>query len=98
MVRFIVRRMTERLDYEAADSELVDDETVETDLRGAIDALDSDCWDNVDERGDEVLLYPADHHQDMRTGEVTGTTVAISGRHVDRLMRYWMKARHGIDS
>lgn len=62
------------------------------DVREAIDALESQCWDSVDDRGDgTVICYPADSHQDLRTGEWESTQVILTGDpwKVGRLMRHW---------
>ena len=70
------------------------------DVRGAIDALESQCWDSVDDRGDgTVICYPADSTQDYRTGDWESTQVILKGDpwKVARLMRHWrgMLARQG---
>ena len=47
----------------------------------ALDALESDCWDNIDERGDGTLIcYPADSRMDPRTGAYEQTQVIVKAR------------------
>jgi hypothetical protein len=65
-------------------------EVEETDFRGALDALESDCWDSIDERGDgTVICYPADYAQDFRTGDWEASELILKARRpewADRLM------------
>jgi hypothetical protein len=50
-------------------------------FREALDALDSDCWDNIDERGDgTIIAYPADYVQDIRTGDYSASELIIRAR------------------
>ena len=59
------------------------------DLRAVIDALESDCWDSLQESGDGTVIgYPADYAQDMRTGEYSADHVIVKGsaRNVDRAL------------
>ncbi len=56
-------------------------EAKETDLRGAIDALHSQCWDHIEQRSDGTLIcYPADGDTNYSTGYETRTTVIIKSR------------------
>jgi hypothetical protein len=91
---FTVQRVTEYITQESSergDYDRVDEGAVEaTDFRGALEALRSDCWDTIDQSGDTLICYPADAHQDMRTGEYDLTQVIVKARHaswIDRLMR-----------
>lgn len=101
---FTIRRIYETLTLppEGVD---VDDSCVETDaslppapasLRDALDALESQCWDDIDDRGDGTLiLYPADGSLNYRTGEEIRETVIIKGseRNVRRLVRCYAGQR-----
>lgn len=62
-----------------------------SDLEDAINALESNCWDNIDEREDTVICYPADSHQNYRTGDYESTQIIIKGapKDVGRLMNYY---------
>jgi hypothetical protein len=53
------------------------------DIQDAINALESNHWDSLDIRADEVLCYPADSHIDYRTGNSSRTTVIIKGNEYD---------------
>jgi hypothetical protein len=68
-----------------------DEGTVEpADLRAALDALNREYWDDIDLRGDgTIIAYPADMHQDIRTGVYESTQVIIKARRpewADRLI------------
>lgn len=91
-VTYVVETVTEESAREGdvASSDVGLPESV--DVRGALDALESQCWDLVDDRGDgTVILYPADSTQDMRSGDWESTQVIIEGDawKVARLMRHW---------
>lgn len=62
---------------DVASSDMSDAEPVS--FRDALDALKQGCWDNVDWRATEVIAYPADWHQDMRTGDYDADTLVIRG-------------------
>lgn len=47
------------------------------DFREALDALRCGCWDNVDWRASEVIAYPADYEQNIRTGAYEADTLVI---------------------
>jgi hypothetical protein len=50
-------------------------------LREVIEALESDCWDNIDERSDgTIICYPADYVQNYRTGEWSAEELIIHAR------------------
>lgn len=65
-------------------------DTTDTDLRGALDALESDCLDNIEQSRDgTIICYPADYHQNMRTGDYEASELIIHTRHAhwaDRLL------------
>src|SRR3954451_1927468 len=94
--RFIIRKYEHVVDYDAADSICVDQSEEMATLTEAIDALCSDCWDNVDVSGykaeSTLMLYPADWQQDFRTGEVTHTDIAITGatKNINRLYNLYV--------
>lgn len=94
--RFIIRKYDYVVDYDAADSSLTDSDECMGDLTEAIDAMVSDCWDNVEmstyRAESTLMLYPADWQQDMHSGEVTHTDVAISGatKNIERLYNLYV--------
>lgn len=57
-------------------------------LREALDALLAGCWDNLDGRADSIVAYPADYHQDFRTGDYSASELIVSGdpRNIARLL------------
>ena len=59
-------------------------------FREALDALRSDCWDNIDLHGDgTIIAYPADYVQNVRTGEYEAAELIIHARRphwADRLL------------
>jgi len=67
------------------------------DLREALDALMSDCWDSIDERGDgSIIAYPADYVQNLRTGEWEAAELIIHSRRPEwseRLMALYRARR-----
>jgi len=91
---FTIKQIEETLIFDDAED---DDYNVEYDdsapseqatFTEALDALNGDYWDNIDERSTEVICYPADQHQNIRTGAYTCTHLVISGKAQDlkRLM------------
>ena len=66
-------------------------------LREAVDALNSDCWDHIDERGDgTIIAYPADYSQDMYSGEWEASDLIIKARRpewAERLMACYHASR-----
>jgi hypothetical protein len=93
--KFTVQEIERTITWPDDDSEEYVDEydegTIEpTDLRGALDALNSQCWDNLDAHGDGTIIgYPADSHMNMRTGADESTQLIIKARRpewADRLM------------
>lgn len=93
--RFEITEYEHVVDYDAADSNLLNETCRRGDLSEAISAWNGDCWDNEDWRDNKVILYPADWHRDFRTGEVTYTDVVIEGnpRHI-----HWLyKMIHGLE-
>ncbi len=69
-----------------------------TDLAGALLALDSDCWDSLDYHGDAIICYPADSHQNYRTGEWESTQIIIKADRpewLDRLMAIYDNRKRG---
>lgn len=90
--RYKITKYEYEVDYVAADSTLVFTDEYQGDLRDALHALDSQCWDDVDQQSETVICYPADWHTDPRTGVVTHTDVAIEAdneRNLERLMNIW---------
>jgi hypothetical protein len=59
------------------DSELIDTVSYDTDLTGALDATYDQSWDNIDEREDEVIFYPADSRTDITSGDITQEHLVI---------------------
>jgi len=50
-------------------------------LREAIEALQSDCWDNIDmTRDGTIIAYPADYSQNIHTGEWEAAELIIHAR------------------
>jgi hypothetical protein len=86
---YITEESSQRGDYDRTE----EGDEYNTDLSGALAALDSDCWDNVDVRGDgSIIAYPADYQQDYRTGEYEGTTLFIQAdtlRNAERAFDLW---------
>ncbi len=84
-------RWTGEDEYPDIESEV--SETVEADFNDALQQLRSQCWDNIDERGDgTVICYPADGSIDYRTGFETRTQLIIQGRQphwTERLVTYY---------
>ena len=66
------------------------------DIQDAINALESNHWDSLDIRADEVLCYPADGSINYRTGAESRTTVVIKGDEFDIrcLMDYYFRKVH----
>lgn len=88
----ISEESSRRGDY--ASSEASD--TVTVDLREAVDALLGDYWDNLDEREDTVIAYPADYVQDYRTGDWSADQLIIRAdnpANLERLMACYHAAR-----
>jgi hypothetical protein len=85
--RFIVRLYEYEILPEVSDSILKDEESVEGDLRFALGAMRSDCWDNVDEQVNSVICYPADSYHNFRTGEITQTHVVIEADKPENIRR-----------
>jgi hypothetical protein len=50
------------------------------DLTDVLRALDSQCWDHVDWADDRIVAYPADGHDDYRTGDHSRTTLIVGGK------------------
>lgn len=71
--------------------------TEDADFRSALAALESDCWDNVDVRGDgTIIAYPADYAQNIRTGDYEAAELIIHARRPEwayRLIDYWSATR-----
>ena len=99
--------MKERFTVQRIDTELLPGEDEETydehpqkkaDLREAIDALESNCWDNVDARGDgTIICYPADHPMNMRTGAYEGFQIIVKAdkpHNANRLMDLYESRRN----
>lgn len=79
-------------DYASTDQS----EPTQVDLRGAVDALMSDHWDNIDARDVDVIAYPADYVQDYRTGAYAADTLIVradSPANLERLMSCYAAAR-----
>ena len=75
-------------EYDSHAIEYIEGEHVPTDLRGALDALRSQCWDSLDVCGDgTVIAYPADSHMNMRTGQDEQTQVIIKARRMHWIER-----------
>lgn len=68
-------------------------EKVIVDVEDAYAALCSDNWDALDIRSEEVLCYPADGHENFRTGDFTRTTVVVCGSEsaISALMDYYFR-------
>lgn len=68
------------------------------DLSDVLNALDSQCWDHIEEYGDgTVICYPADSHHNPRTGSHESTQLIIKARRpewADRALRLY-RARGG---
>jgi len=71
--------------------------TESADLREALAALESDCWDNIDERDDgTIICYPADYAQNTRTGDWEADELIITARRPEwatRLLDYYRATR-----
>jgi hypothetical protein len=93
----ITTESAKRGDYESSEPT----ETEDADLREALDALDSDCWDNVDLNGvGTIICYPADYSQNYRTGAWEADQLIIHARRpewAERLLDVW-EARNRKDS
>ena len=66
-------------------------------VREALADLLDGCWDHVDWRDSEVIAYPADWHQNYRTGDYEATTLVVRAsdpRNLERLARLY-DARKG---
>jgi hypothetical protein len=61
------------------------------DIQDAIKAMQSDSWDSLDIRADEVICYPADGSINYRTGAESRTTVVIKGSEnaIERLVSHY---------
>lgn len=57
--------------------------TSEGDLEDVLRETESECWDSEDWRTDAVLFYPADDHQDFRTGDRLRRTLVVEGSEDD---------------
>lgn len=72
---------------DVASSELSDDSPAT--LREALDVLQQGCWDSIDWRHNELIAYPADWHQDFRTGDHDAETLVIRARRPEWLDRLY---------
>jgi hypothetical protein len=89
----ISEESSKRGDYESSEAT----EPTGADFRETLDALNSDCWDNIDQRGDgTIICYPADYSQDIQTGDYEADTLIIKARRsewADRLLSFYRAAR-----
>lgn len=89
----ITEESSRRGDYASSDVT----ETEPASLREALAALESDCWDNIDLRGDgTIIAYPADYVQDLHTGDYSASELIIHSRRPewsDRLLNVWETRR-----
>jgi hypothetical protein len=69
---------------------------VASDIEDVISKLKQGCWDNLDIRETEMIAYPADSHQDMRTGDYHQTQMVISGDAYDMecMLNYYFRKVH----
>lgn len=61
-------------------------------LREALDALRSQCWDDMDNHGDGTLvLFPADQRMNAQTGAYESTHLIVKGEphNIERLLRFY---------
>jgi hypothetical protein len=69
----------------------------EDSIRAVLNELGKEPWDSIDVRTDEVICYPADSHQDFRTGVHTSNQLIIRVKYprwVDRLMSCHYNHKH----
>jgi hypothetical protein len=92
--RYTITRVDRTIHFYAEDSHTDEDDSsapVGGDVRNAVDALNSNTWDNIDERYDCVICYPADSSMNIRTGDYESFQIIIHGaeKDLEHLMSYW---------